>query len=1625
MDKADTPVEDEEFDELAYFGYTSELLDHRDLLRQALERHREGDDDDGTHDEFELDEKVVYPGLDALNARRPPPVVQGPSGWIYMSTSFGCLRPYSCLRWMAIHIVEAPWFDPFILLTIMVNCSTMAWASPLDPPGTKKEEILAYMEWVYLYIFTFELSMKMLAYGIICHRNSYLRDAWCQLDFVVVSLAWLPILFPQFGNMSAIRSVRALRPLRALKRVPGMPVLVGSILQSLPALGNVGMMSAFLFGIFGIVGMNLFGGLLHYRCADPAIFDSDDYSRWLARNAEDEEERRRALLAAEPAATGALASLAAALAGVWAGAGQSAIGEGDSMQRRLWRSGRALKGGATDVVSSHWQADYDSGTFCAMTKDAEPGSAGDMCAADGQVCFFFTENPDGGTVSFDSVAAGMLPILQAVTFDTWTGPMFYIMDSYSYYVGSLFFLAVAVFGGLFVVNLFLAVIFDEFMRAQASEEAEQELAAAIGDGDGGFDVVDIETEAALIKAGRLQSDGTPKAAGNGGGKAAAAAAGGGCCDCEARKSGWRRNLKDCMNSACMGNLSTGFVVFNLIVMCMPYAGQPAEWEQFVESLAEFVTWVFIVEMYLKLIGMGCASYWADSWNVLDGVIVSLSIVEMLITILLADTGVNISFLRMLRLLRLLRLLKAWPGLYKIVMAFVKSIPQMTNLFVLMTLLMFICALLGMQTFGGTGVSEDSRWHFDSVYPAMLAVFGIYTGGWVDSFQVCSDKVGVGTSTLYFVPTLFIGFFVIMNLFIAILLEAFAGDDDEGDDAGKEGGDGGVTPREDRAVKAGDDEEGGAEGGGNDGELEGMSLGCLAPENGLRRFCLWLSAHSAFDSFIILLIIASSVCLALDVPRLDPGSELKSYLDLLNYWFTGLFILEMTLKIVAYGFVFNGERSYLRQPWNILDFLIVGISILGLLAHLVPAFGQLKSLRILRVLRPLRLLQRSPGMKIIIVSLIKTLPSVVEVTAVVGVLHIVFSIIGMQLFSGKFGSCTDESITTRALCYPPGELPPVSATSVSYAAVATAVTPAAAIAPPPPPLAGAALPAEAARMRRRLGSDGADAADLDTLAPPPLVAGRALASSAPPLVALEETGGEETGGEETGGKEMGGAELQPRAAVETEAERQARLARGRALYAAQKQVAARRLGASSARRRGRQLKGGGGDGGEPLPVAWLNPPFGSFDDFAQSMLILYIASTTDGWEEFMFMGMDAQEEGVAPERNDTSAASVFFLMWMIVGSFISLNLFVGAIVDNFTKIKQQSDGSATMTPEQQQWADALKQTYQNQAVKTPKPPTWRPRRRAFRLVQSQPFEYGVMTVIVLNVLGMSLDHYGNNPEDEPEFNFYYRNGMLFFTYFYYCEALLKIFALGTNYFADGWCRFDLFLVVVSLMDQFFMELLLEILPMPPTVLRVLRVARVLRVLRLLRNLKGLRDLVFTLVLAFPSLINVGCLLGIVMFMYAVLGLNLFTFVMHGGDLDDDRNFESFGNAMLTLFQCLTGDGWSAVMNDLRVDEARGCDPTLVPSNCGTSLALPYFISWTVIGSFVFLNLIVAVILEHFTALGNVNPNLVSAADIADFKEAWGKFDPDADGRIPAKDLPALVNQLPPPIGIKGTDTGDIR
>ena len=77
----------------------------------------------------------------------------------------------------AVKLAESKYFDPCILLTILANCATMAWESPLDPQGTRKADFISVCEWIFLAIFTIEMLVKILACGFIFHRHAYVSGS--------------------------------------------------------------------------------------------------------------------------------------------------------------------------------------------------------------------------------------------------------------------------------------------------------------------------------------------------------------------------------------------------------------------------------------------------------------------------------------------------------------------------------------------------------------------------------------------------------------------------------------------------------------------------------------------------------------------------------------------------------------------------------------------------------------------------------------------------------------------------------------------------------------------------------------------------------------------------------------------------------------------------------------------------------------------------------------------------------------------------------------------------------------------------------------------------------------------------------------------------------------------------------------------------------------------------------------------------------------------------------------------------------------------------------------------------------------------------------------------------------
>jgi Ca2+-binding EF-hand superfamily protein len=389
-----------------------------------------------------------------------------------------------------------------------------------------------------------------------------------------------------------------------------------------------------------------------------------------------------------------------------------------------------------------------------------------------------------------------------------------------------------------------------------------------------------------------------------------------------------------------------------------------------------------------------------------------------------------------------------------------------------------------------------------------------------------------------------------------------------------------------------------------------------------------------------------------------------------------------------------------------------------------------------------------------------------------------------------------------------------------------------------------------------------------------------------------------------------------------------------------------------------------------------------------------------------------EVGGARQRNDFSGASVFFVAWMFIGCFFAMQLFVGVVVDQFNRIKAVKDGTATMTKEQAQWVETQKAMANIKGKGKPRKPITTGvvgcvDLVCYRIVASSFFSSAMLFATVMNMAILSHDHWGM-ADDASEDRLFQRE-LHAFSILLYVEAALKLRVYGrVFYFRDDWCRFEQNLVVLSLIEQTDVVGLINeyVVTLPDGLVRLPTALLAVRVLRLVALSKQLEKLVTVIKLSLPSLVNVMSVLILVIFIYSILGVQLFTFLPHNYALNDDRNFETFGNAMLINIQCLTGDSWSTLMFEAR--DGSTAHPQIV---------VGFFVSFQIVCSYVILNLLVAVILENF-ATGNGNSDLISRDDMNAFSEAWAEFDPDASQKIPASALPDLLKSMPQPTGLAG-------
>jgi hypothetical protein len=157
-------------------------------------------------------------------------------------------------------------YDSFMILTIFGNSLCLALNDYQDEEiQTEWNKTLQKIDQVFTFIYTVECVIKILAFGFIVHKRSYLRDGWNILDFVVVIIGLISLI-PDVPNLKSLRVMRILRPLRSINAVPSMKRQVATLIRSLPRMGYVASLLLFFISVSAILGLQLFSRDLWRRC---------------------------------------------------------------------------------------------------------------------------------------------------------------------------------------------------------------------------------------------------------------------------------------------------------------------------------------------------------------------------------------------------------------------------------------------------------------------------------------------------------------------------------------------------------------------------------------------------------------------------------------------------------------------------------------------------------------------------------------------------------------------------------------------------------------------------------------------------------------------------------------------------------------------------------------------------------------------------------------------------------------------------------------------------------------------------------------------------------------------------------------------------------------------------------------------------------------------------------------------------------------------------------------------------------------------------------------------------------------------------------------------------------------
>ncbi|OXB69634.1 UNVERIFIED_CONTAM: hypothetical protein H355_005436, partial [Colinus virginianus] len=702
-------------------------------------------------------------------------------------------------------------FCMFIMITILTNCVFMTMS---NPPAWSKN-----VEYTFTGIYTFESLIKILSRGFCIDDFTFLRDPWNWLDFMVISMAYITE-FVDLGNISALRTFRVLRALKTITVIPGLKTIVGALIQSVKKLSDVMILTVFCLSVFALIGLQLFMGNLRHKCVrwpplnDTLMGDFGMDNTTLANatlygNVTDGIDGNftgnatfdfEAYINDEANFYFLEGALDALLCGNSSDAGKCPEGY------ECMKAGRNPNYGYTSYDTFSWAF---LSLFRLMTQDFwENLFQLTLRAAGKTYMIFFVVVIFLGSFYLINLILAVVAMAYAEQNDATMLEAQQKEEEFQQLMEQLKKHQEEQEKQAAVLEMWSLQLQD---RQSSSSSLHSSAAGKKSDSDLNSEQdkakdcngqvvprVVLQRSATVIEFNPAnepeKSDSNHLTVGNQDGPGLEKRVGSAISVIsntmeeleEAHQkcpSWWYKfahtflvwdccfpwlKLKEFVKLVVMDPFVdlgiTICIVLNTLFMAMEHYPMTEEFEN-VLSVGNLVfTGIFTAEMVLKLIALDPYEYFQQGWNIFDSIIVTLSLVELG----LANVQ-GLSVLRSFRLLRVFKLAKSWPTLNMLIKIIGNSVGALGNLTLVLAIIVFIFAVVGMQLFGKSymecvcKISLDCtlpRWHMHDFFHSFLIVFRILCGEWIETMWDCMEVAGQTMCLIVFMMVMVIGNLVV-------------------------------------------------------------------------------------------------------------------------------------------------------------------------------------------------------------------------------------------------------------------------------------------------------------------------------------------------------------------------------------------------------------------------------------------------------------------------------------------------------------------------------------------------------------------------------------------------------------------------------------------------------------------------------------------------------------------------------------------------------------------------------------------------------------------------------------------------------------------------------------------------